>query len=143
MLRMNVLLNPTRFEIEMFSRIIQKNLICSFDPPIRSMHYLGTSMIASTAFNSRVFYWKSFDKCTFCLYLIFNVDLQNFMVFTLFVFALMFVFTFTFVHPCHMSHDLYDSQSLKVLFDHVIVRSHDICNQPDYLIKHKLSSKVA
>ena len=68
-------------------------------------------MIANIAFNSRVYFWKSFDKCTFCLYLIFNVDLQNFMVFALFVFALMFVFTFTFVHPCHKSHDLYDSQS--------------------------------
>ena len=32
---------------------------------------------------------------------------------------------------------------LKILFDHVMVGSHDICNQKDYLIKHKLSSKVA
>ena len=133
-------------------RFFQKSLRASFWF-VRSIVQSGrcirisfrVSIIANTAFNSRVYYWKSFDKCTFFLYLIFNVDLQNFMVFTLLysLWCSSLLLHLYILVTCHMTGHMTQWFTDRVTWHRYKHKSRDICYQKDHLIKNILSSKVS
>ena len=113
-------------------------------PPIRRFDIIDL-ISENEAFNSRVYYWKSFDKCTFCLYLIFNVDLQNFMVFTLLysLWCSSLLLHLYILVTCHMTGHMTQWFTDRVTWHRYKHKSRDICYQKDHLIKNILSSKVS